>query len=411
VGAGDRGRTYAEQVRAHPQLGRVVAVAEPDPERRLLFAARHGLDPKAVYTDWQSALSARPRAKAVFVCTQDADHAAPAIAFARAGYHVLLEKPMATTPEDCRAVVEAVENAGILFAVCHVLRYTPITLELRRLIASGAIGDVVGAHRLEPVGYWHFAHAYVRGHWRREEFSGSVLLAKCCHDLDWLRSLLGSRCLRVCSFGGLHHFRPERRPLGASDRCLTCQLEPDCPYSAPRLYLGELERGNRGWPVDVVALNPSPQTIAEALDRGPYGRCVYACDNDVPDHQVVSLEFAGARWATFTMSAFTPQTHRKTTVFGTHGCIIDDGQQLEVTDFRTAQTRPVVVPGAEERHGGGDEALIRSFLSAVLQDDRTLLSSGPREALESYLMVFAAERARRERRVVELEPPHGKMER
>ncbi len=402
VGAGDRGRGYADIIGAHPESGRVVALAEPDAGRREHFAARHGLGRRLVFPDWQAALDAGRIAKAVLICTQDRDHAAAAVAFARAGWDILLEKPMATTAEDCRAVVRAVAESGGIFGVCHVLRYAPTTVALKRLIAGGAIGDVVGAERLEPVGYWHFAHAYVRGNWRREDRSSPVLLAKCCHDLDWLRYVIGVPCLRVSSFAGLHHFRPEQHPAGADERCLDCGIEPQCPYSALTLYLGELTGGNQGWPVHVVALEPTADKLREALRDGPYGRCVYACDNDVPDHQVVNLEFVGARFASFTMSAFTPQRDRITRVFGTHGYVVDDGSRLEHHTFRTGRTEVIEVAGAEGRHGGGDERLVLAFLEAVGRRDPSLLSSGPEETLESHLMVFAAEQARREGRVVEL---------
>jgi predicted dehydrogenase len=402
VGAGDRGSGYADYLRVHPEAGRVVAVAEPDPGRREHFAARHGLERRLVFPDWQAALHAGRVAQAVLICTQDREHVAPAVAFARAGWDILLEKPMATTPEGCRAVARAVAESDVLFGVCHVLRYAPATVALKQLIDAGGIGDVVGAERLEPVGYWHFAHAYVRGNWRREAGSSSVLLAKCCHDLDWLRYVMGVPCLRVSSFAGLHHFRPERRPRGAGDRCLDCSIEPDCPYSALALYLGELERGNQGWPVHVVALEPTSNAVREALRHGPYGRCVYACDNDVPDHQIVNLEFAGERYASFTMSAFTPQRHRITRVFGTHGWVVDDGSRLEHHTFRNGRTEVIEVSGADGRHGGGDDRLLGAFLEAVARRDPSLLSSGPDETLESHLLVFAAEQARREGRVVDL---------
>jgi predicted dehydrogenase len=213
---------------------------------------------------------------------------------------------------------------------------------------------------------------------------------------------MGVPCLRVSSFAGLHHFRPEQRPRGAGDRCLDCGIEPECPYSAVALYLGELERGNHGWPVHVVALKPTVEAVREALRDGPYGRCVYACDNDVPDHQVVNLEFQGARFATFTMSAFTPQRNRITRVFGTHGWLLDDGSRLEHYAFRNGQTEVIEVGGAEGRHGGGDDRLLETFLEAVGRRDPSLLLSGPAETLESHLLVFAAEQARREGRVVEL---------
>src|SRR4029453_3996453 len=170
-------------------------------------------------------------ADAVVIATQDADHVEPAVAFAGLGYHVLLEKPMATSEADCERIVAPAPHAGVMLAVCHVLRYTPYKKALRALLDSGRIGDVVTVEHLEPVGWWHHAHAFVRGNWRREDLSSSMLMAKSCHDIDWPAYVVGRPAVRVSSFGGLYHFGPEHRPSGAADRCLDCAVESDCPYS------------------------------------------------------------------------------------------------------------------------------------------------------------------------------------
>lgn len=399
MGAGDRGRTYAEHLRRHPEEGRVGGIAEPDTLARERFARRHDLSNSRVFPSWEAALQQPRFADGVIIATQDRLHAAPAIAFAEAGWHILLEKPLACTPEDCLAIVQAAERTGVLLAVAHVLRYTPETRQVLELVRTGAIGELVGAQRLEPVGFWHFAHSYVRGNWRRADLGSPVLLAKCCHDLDWLCHVFASRCVKVSSFGVLRHFRAEMRPSGAADRCLECPLEPTCAYSAPRLYLGELERGNEGWPVTVVMPEPTPEGLRQALEHGPYGRCVYACDNDVPDHQVVNLELEGGRLASFTMSAFTPALARRTTLFGTKGWLSGDGRAIEVLDFASGQQRRIEVPD-EGGHGGGDAGLLRAFVTAMANGNPSLLLATPREALHAHLVAFAAERARLEDRVV-----------
>ena len=403
VGAGDRGNVYADYARTHPDAGRIVAVADPRPDARAAFARRHALSPNRCFTDWTEALTAGRHADAVVIATPDRVHASPAVAFADAGWNILLEKPLAPTPMECRQVVHAAKRNGIVFAVCHVLRYTNYTATLKTMISEGRIGDVVGAQRLEPVGWWHFAHAYVRGNWRREAESSPVLLAKCCHDLDWLRHVLGVPCERIASFASLHHFRHEQMPAGAAPRCLDCKLEPGCAYSAVRLYLGDFARPDDSWPARVVAHPPTPERLREALRTGPYGRCVYACDNDVPDQQVVMMEFAGGRTATLTMSAFTPAAQRRTVIFGTHGWLVGDGSSIECCDFRTGRHETHEVTGAGARHGGGDDALMESFLRAVANGDPSLLLSTPEETLSSHLMAFAAERARHENRIVSLQ--------
>ncbi|MCK2219520.1 Gfo/Idh/MocA family oxidoreductase [Actinomadura sp. ATCC 31491] len=391
VGAGVRGIAYARHAEASGR-GRVVAVADPREGRRARFPSA------AQYAGWRE-LAARPRqADAVIIATQDRDHAEPAVRFAELGYDILLEKPMAVSEDDCRAIVAAAgRSPSAVFAVCHVLRYTRYTRTLKALLDAGRIGEIVSIQHLEPVGWWHQAHSYVRGNWRRADESTFMLLAKSCHDLDWLVHLTGRRVSRVSSFGGLKHFRPENRPDGAADRCLDCAAEPGCPYSAKRIYLPLA--GRDAWPVSVLTDDVSEEGVLAALRTGPYGRCVYACDNDVVDHQVVNLEFDGGATASFTMTAFTPALHRQTRIFGTHGSIDGDGDRLTVHDFvtgrsETVETRPTGDATARGGHGGGDEALVEAFLTAVATRDRTPVLSSPGESLHSHLIAWAAERSR-----------------
>ncbi|MGN9838250.1 Gfo/Idh/MocA family protein [Nonomuraea sp. H19] len=393
VGAGSRGVAYARHA-VESGRARVVAVADPLESRRARF-------PEAgQYADWRE-LAALPRqADAVIIATQDRDHVEPALRFSELGYDILLEKPMAVSEDDCQAIVAAAERrvpTDAIFAVCHVLRYTPYTRALKALLDAGRIGEIVSIQHLEPVGWWHQAHSFVRGNWRRTDESTFMLLAKSCHDLDWLVHLTGKRVVRVSSFGGLRHFRPENRPAGAADRCLDCAVEPDCPYSAKRIYLPLA--GREVWPLSVLTDDVSEQGVLEALRTGPYGRCVYACDNDVVDHQVVNMEFEGGTTASFTMTAFTPALHRQTRIFGTRGSIDGDGDRLTVHDFvtgrsETVDTSPTGDPTAGGGHGGGDAGLVEAFLTAVETRDRAPVLSSPGESLHSHLVAWAAERSR-----------------
>ncbi|MEV6950574.1 Gfo/Idh/MocA family oxidoreductase [Streptomyces sp. NPDC051183] len=405
VGAGDRGTGHARWALAHPDRATVVAVAEPRKVRRDRLATAHGLDAGSVVDDWRE-LAARGRiADAVLICTLDREHLEPVLAFAALGYHIMLEKPMALTEEECRRIVAAVEEAGVILSVGHVLRYTPYTQALKRVLDSGRIGDVVSVQHLEPVGFWHQAHSFVRGNWRREDEATSMLMAKSCHDLDWLQYVLGRPPVRVSSFGRLSHFRPENRPAGAADRCLDCTVETACPYSAKRDYGDRLAEGRHGWPLSVLVDEFTPRALETALREGPYGRCVYACDNDVVDHQVVAMEFDSGATATFTMTAFTEQADRQTRIFGTRGELRGDGMELRVYDFLT-RTEEVLGIGAEGAmdaaggHGGGDAGLMDAFVGAVATGDPGLVKSGPHESLISHLTVLAAERARRDNTVV-----------
>lgn len=401
LGAGSRGATYADYTLMHPQEGRVVGVAEPDPVRRAALAARHHIASEFVFDDWRAALAAPKFADAAVIATQDQMHLEPAEQAAALGYHLLLEKPLAPTEEECRRIVDAAERHGVMLAVCHVLRYTPHTRALKKLLDDGAIGELVSVEHLEPVGYWHQAHSFVRGNWRNTAQSSPMLLAKSCHDLDWLRYVIGLPCQRVSSFGSLKHFRRENQPVGAAVRCLDCsdEVEGTCPYSAKRYYLNELEEGNTGWPLNVLHPQPTREHIMQALREGPYGRCVYACDNDVVDHQIVNLEFQGGVTATFSMTAFTRARGRETRFFGTRGELTTDSEVIRIFDFLTNETRVIDTNLASDGsirsgHGGGDDGIMHDFLKAVAEHNPAHILTGPRVSLESHLMVFAAEKSR-----------------
>ncbi|XP_030624632.1 uncharacterized protein LOC115807665 [Chanos chanos] len=410
VGAGNRGTNYSEFALVHPKNMKVVGVADPRPFARRKLQEAHKIADENAFDDWRCIIQRDKFADAAFICTPDRLHKDPAIALARKGYHILLEKPMAVTAEDCTEIVEACIKSGVMLSVCHVLRYDPLVHKIKVLIDSGAIGDVIHIQHLEPVGFFHFAHSFVRGNWRNEAESSFALMAKSCHDVDLIHHWAGGRrCIKVSSFGSLSHFRKENKPAGAADRCLDCPVEKDCAYSACKIYLDRVKKGVVGWPVSVICSNALPdiESVTEALKTGPYGRCVYECDNDVCSNQVVNMEFEGGLTAAFSMVAFTKEIcQRKTTIYGSKGELSYDGNEIKVFDFLTQNTTKhstdVRVPQSfcMSGHGAADYHLVDAFISAVANKDASLIRSGPKETLASHKLVFQAERSRLENRVV-----------
>ncbi|WP_307841585.1 Gfo/Idh/MocA family protein [Streptomyces endocoffeicus] len=408
LGAGARGATYADLAAKRPDVARVVAVAEPRDQVRDTFAAEHRIAPEYRFEHWRDLLG-RPRlADVAVIALLDADHVAAAVALADLGYQLLLEKPMATNEADCEAIAEAVRRNGTALAITHVLRYTPYTVKLKQLLAEGAIGDIVSLQHLEPIGHYHYAHSFVRGNWHREDESSSLLLAKSCHDIDWITDVVGGRVARVSSFGSLTHFRPEAAPDGATDRCVTCPLQDTCAYSATTLYRGGLrDDGIKQYFTRIMSAGElTERAVTDALTDGPYGRCVYHGDNDVLDHQVVNLEFDGGVTTSFTLTAFTPLENRHTKIFGTGGQLTGDGRHIEVFDFRT-ESRTVHDTSLDEAsaaggHAGGDEAMFNAYLDALHGGRPELIVSGIDASLASHRVVFAAERARLAGAVIEL---------
>ena len=239
IGAGNRGAVaYGSYALQHPEQVRVVAVAEPNPDRRERVADQHDISPERCFHSWEELLAEKQLAQAAIVATQDQMHVAPAVAAMELGYDVLLEKPMAHTLAGCVQLVQAAERTGRMLQICHVLRYAPFWRRFHEIIASGVLGEIVTVEHRENVAYWHMAHSFVRGHWRSQALSSPMILAKCCHDFDILVWNLDMPVERLSSVGSLVHFKPEAVGPEIPLRCTDdCPIEAACPYSAPGIYL------------------------------------------------------------------------------------------------------------------------------------------------------------------------------
>lgn len=419
IGAGNRGRdVYARYALEHPQAARVVAVAEPSLERRALLAEQHAIGPAGRFRTWEELLRGPRVADAVIIATPDRMHVQPTLRALDQGYDILLEKPMAPTREETLSLARASARSNGSITIAHVLRYTPFFSAVKRLLDEGRIGRLMTMQYTENISYWHFAHSYVRGNWRRTDESSPMILAKSCHDLDIMRWLAGAPCRQVASFGELRYFRRENMPAGAPERCIYgCPVGDSCPFNAVTFYVDGLAHSD-AWPVSVITRDTSRAGRLEALRHGPYGRCVYRCDNDVVDQQVALFRFDNGVTAAFTVIAFTEENTRTLKLMGTRGEIrghLEKGE-LEVRVFgKPSLSDGVVRSGFPYEtisvptgggHAGGDNGLMRTFVERIrrkkqgLDSGETLTSL--QESLESHLMAFAAERARLSGSVVTL---------
>ncbi len=399
LGAGSRGVNYSDYALKWPEELKIVAVAEPRKDRRERFAAAHHIPAECCFESWADLLAQPRLADAAFVCTLDDDHVGPAMAAVQKGYHILLEKPMSNREDECVAIEKAARESGKTMAVCHVLRYTAFYRTIKSILDDGTIGDITVVSQIENVAYWHQAHSFVRGNWRNSRETSPMLLQKCCHDIDILLWLTGKDCKKVSSFGSLRHFTAENAPEGAPERCLDgCPHKDTCPYYAPKLYL----TGKTDWPVDVLTTDLTVEGITKALKEGPYGRCVYHCDNDVVDRQVVSLELEDGVMASHVMSAFTANCCRQLKILGTQGQIEADmgSNEVWVHPFGGERYRVEVDTSDKSGHGGGDFGLLRDFLQVLREGGESRTSA--RKSLQSHLICFAAEKSRLEGRIVEL---------
>jgi predicted dehydrogenase len=321
VGAGNRGRfVFGGYALANPDRLRIAALAEPDDERREGMAREHGIPPEKRFCDWKDLFEENRLAPLAIVATGDTLHVEPTLAAVARGYHVLLEKPIAPTPGECVAVVDAAETAERMLQIGHVLRYTPFYRRVHEIIESGVLGELVSLDLREHVAYWHMTHSFVRGKFRNSEVAAPIILAKSCHDLDLMVWFTGRPAMRVSSFGSVAHFRAAAAPEGAPERCTDgCPAQRDCLHDAERFYLGPDDEVARIWPWSDVSLDSSREARRRALETGVYGRCVYRCDNDVADHQVVAVELEGGATASLTVQGLASEEQRTIRASGTRG--------------------------------------------------------------------------------------------
>lgn len=402
AGCGSRGLdTYAFCGERFPERMKIVAAADPRSERLDLMRRRYGLTEDQCFSSAEEMLAKDRLADAMLICTPDVMHYSEAMEALKKGYHLLLEKPIAPTEEQCLAIEREAALRDRHVMICHVLRYTVFYRKLKDLITSGAVGEPIGIQAIERVCYWHQAHSFVRGNWRNEVLSSPMILQKCCHDTDILLWLAGRHCRKVSSFGSLRHFRKEFAPEGAPERCTDgCPAADTCPFNAEAYYLGRLAAGETGWPLDVVTRDATEEGVLRALREGPYGRCVYRCDNDVVDHQTVMMELEDGMTVDLTMCAFTGTGGRTIRIMGTRGELYGDMETntIRVLLFRGEEYMIDVNTLAEDLsgHAGGDAALLKDFLTLVGEgkcdaDAVTTVSA----SVESHRVAFAAEQSRK----------------
>ncbi len=408
IGAGERGiHAYAPYALNHPHEAAFVAVAEPKDDRRELFRKLHNIDEKMCFKSWEEMLEQPKLADAVVICTGDNMHFKPVIKAIEKGYHALLEKPMSNDPGECVTIGDYARKYRRIVSVCHVLRYTSFFSTIKRLLDEGRIGRLISIQHNENVAFWHQAHSYVRGNWRNSVESSPMILSKSCHDMDIILWLAGADCTSISSFGSLAYFRSENAPEGAPCRCLDgCPAENECPYYAPKLYL----KPKAEWPANAISLDTSIEARTKALKEGPYGRCVFHCDNDVVDHQVVNMEFENGVTAAFTMCAFTKDCNRTIKLMGTKAEIRGtlEGNEIEIRDFNTGNVEVILLAESRYGHSGGDYGIMHDFVR-ILRDSKDQDSGEPAEGLtsagisvQSHMMAFAAEKSRLDKRVIDL---------
>ena len=406
AGLGSRGKdTYAPTAKLFPDKMEIVAIADIDPAKVQEVAKEYHIPEEMCFSSAEELIAQDKLADIMFITTQDKQHVEQAIPALKKGYHLLLEKPISPKPEECREIVKVAKEYNRQVIVCHVLRYTPIYSKLKDILDTGVIGDIVSVMSIENVGYWHQAHSFVRGNWRNSETTSPMILQKCCHDMDLLLWLTGKTCESVSSFGDTYLFKEECAPKGAALRCMDgCKAREDCPYDAEKIYLEHhkigAKTGYTEWPLDVLTLHPSVETITEAIKTGPYGRCVYHCDNNVVDHQIVNMKMTDGTTISHTMCGFTATGSRYAKFMGTKGEIIADMTEntIKITVFGQKDTEVIDISNIAtdfSGHGGGDNRMVEEFLDMLINETgATKRTTSVEQSVESHYCALAAEESR-----------------
>lgn len=401
IGTGARGaKAYGRLIYKSPDRYKITHLCDINPTVLNAVGQEFDVPTENRYTDTTAFFSER-RADVLVIATPDDCHVEHCLSAMKLGYDILCEKPLTDKEDECKALLETQKKYGNKILVCHVLRYATAYLKLKELLDSGKLGRLVSINWVEPVGYWHQAHSYVRGNWRNTNHAAPMILAKCCHDLDLIQYFAESKCKSVSSVGGLTFFKSDCAPEGAAERCTDCQWKDTCPYSAYRIYIERWKKmGSPAveWPYNVLVSEPiTEEKLLDALANGSYGRCVFHCDNNVVDHQSVQMAFENGVVATLHMNAFNQNSGRRVTLFGTYG--MADMTEEEIVLNIYGEPAEVIDTTLHENqdgyaHGGGDARMIDA-LYGMISGERQLTTS-LEHSVESHLIGIKAEQSRLE---------------
>ena len=390
-GLGQRGNVYASFAKKYPEKFELVAIIENNPDR--IGYAKKQFPNVKIYEDYRVFVGEGVKADIVAVSTQDSAHKEHAIAMMEAGYDLLLEKPIANTREECIEIFETSKRCQRKVIVCHVLRYSQFYASIKREIDEGKLGEVITIHASENVGYYHQAHSYIRGPWRNTKESSPMILAKCCHDMDILRYLMGEKCESVSSYGSLFYFNEQHAPQGSTAYCSECKVEK-CPFNAQKIYTSEEGDFFANY---FTTKEHTRENVLSDLKHSAYDRCVFRCDNDVVDHQVTAIQFANGKTATHSMTAFSQKIYRDIKIHGTNaelvGVMEDNCYEIRYFDGRIEKIN-VDVSAADVGYHNGSDFFMMNNLYKEMNGEKAEGITYLDVSIESHLMSFAAEKSR-----------------
>jgi predicted dehydrogenase len=405
VGAGVRGMyAYAPFSKMRPDLMQVVACVEPNAERLAKMVAEYSIPEELQFSSFDEFISAPFCADVAIIATQDKQHYSQAILAMRKGYHILLEKPISPDPKECLEIAEVSRQTNRHCVVCHVLRFSDFYRMMKSFLDSGKIGDIMNIQYIEELGWYPYTQSYVRGDWRNSKVTSPLAIAKGCHDMDILSWLIGNKKpIAISSFGSLKYYTKENAPEGHTLRCLDgCKAKDDCIYDAEKMYMltepGAIESGT--WPLKKLTSVMTKESVYDAIKTGPYGRCVYECDNDLVDNQIINIQFENGITVSVTITAFTEDGTRLTRIFGSRGILEGDLAlgQITLTPFagkpECYSVNDLSQPTEEKGDNLSNNMLVDFFEMMQSQAEPGSGLTAIDVSLQGHLMAFASEYSR-----------------
>ena len=403
IGLGNRGTEYMGFIKGfHSKKAKIVALCDISQQALDDISPKFGIPKDKQFISTSDFFSKGVISDALIISTQDASHYEITREALLTGYkYILLEKPVSGVEAEYKELRDLAEEKGALLIICHVLRYSNYYSKIKEIISSGKIGDVVSINHTENVGYFHFAHSFVRGNWRDEFTSTPSILAKCCHDIDLIAWFMDSPCETVSSVGGVKFFRKEYAPLGATEFCLGgCKAKDNCPYDAEKFYITDpfykakfikyMKRTLTG------KAENTKEDIYNALKYGEYGKCVFLNDNNVCDHQVVTMTFKNGATAVLNLNGLSDKMFRQSHIVGTKGELIGYGTKLEMRIFGGKSGNVFTGSPAVSGHAEGDIRLVSGFIKLICGETTDLSDITTIDAtVISHDIALAAEKSRK----------------
>ena len=406
LGAGHRTMAYAKYALAHPDELSVVGVGEPNDYRRNMVKEMFNLPENMCFYD-AAAVAAVPKCADVIINgTMDEQHVETSIPLLKLGYDMLLEKPFAVSEEEMNRLMEVVNEHNNKVMICHVLRYNKFYKTIKERVARGDIGDITNIQTVETVSYHHLSTSYVRGKWgNSDRCHTTMLLAKCCHDMDLMMWIMGDdKPVAVSSVGSQFRFKPENAPEDSGTRCLVdCPRVDICDFSAKRVYLDH----PNNWEVyvwsDIEDIeNPTEEDYRRSLERSPYGKCMYKCGCNVVDHQSVLVNFASGATGTHNLAGGSAESLRTIRIIGTKGEIYGEMEKKFIS-IKTINPEPGKYFDEEyidlsnepdEGHGGGDTGLCEDFVKFITDDTPSISCTSIHDSVAGHKVIFRADKSR-----------------